>query len=110
MVKYPTCQLDLQRLAARLGIEDSVRFTDQYAQVSGLMRPAHMAEWYNILDVFSNCAYGEGFGIPIIEAAACGVPAVVTDCSAMSELKGPGWSVQGEPFWNPVHEAWWVKP
>ena len=110
MIKYPTSQLDLQRLAARLGIEESVRFTDQYAQVSGLMRPQHMAEWYNILDVFSNCAYGEGFGIPIIEAAACGIPAVVTDCSAMSELKGPGWSVQGHPFWNPVHEAWWLAP
>ena len=110
MIKYPTSQLDLERLAVRLGIKESIRFTDQYAQVAGLMRSQHMAEWYSILDLFSNCAYGEGFGIPIIEAAACGVPPVVTDCSAMTELKGPGWMVQGEPFWNPVHEAWWVKP
>ncbi len=110
MVKYPTSQLDLERLAYRLGITGSVRFTDQYAQVAGLMRSQHMAEWYSILDVFSNCAYAEGFGIPIIEAAACGVPVVVSDCSAMTELKGPGWMVQGHPFWNPVHEAWWLAP
>ena len=110
MVKFPTSQLDLERLAFRLGIRDSVRFTDQYAQVAGLMRSQHMAELYGICDVFSNCSFAEGFGIPVIEAQACGTPAVVTDCSAMTELKGPGWMVQGEPFWNPVHEAWWVKP
>ena len=110
MVKYPTSQLDLERLAFRLGISEHVRFTDQYAQVAGLMRSAHMAEWYGLCDVFSNCAYGEGFGIPVIEAQACGTPVVVTDCSAMTELKGPGWAVQGHPFWNPVHEAWWKAP
>ena len=109
-VKFPTSQLDLERLAFRLGIRDDVRFTDQYAQIAGLMRSPHMAEWYSILDVLSNCSYGEGFGIPVIEAQSCGTPAVVTDCSAMTELRGPGWMVQGEPFWNPVHEAWWVKP
>ena len=110
MIKFPTSQLDLERLAIRLGIRDDVRFTDQYAQIAGLMQPPHMAELYNIFDVISNTAYGEGFGVPPMEAMACGTPAILTDCSAMTELKGPGWLVQGEPFYNPVHEAWWCKP
>ena len=38
-----------------------------------------MAGWYRSLDVLSACSYGEGFGLPILEAQACGSPAIVTD-------------------------------
>jgi FkbM family methyltransferase len=58
----------------------------------------------------SNTSWGEGFGIPIIEAMSCGVPAVVTDASSMPELAGPGWRVQGERKWNATHNARWVAP
>jgi glycosyltransferase involved in cell wall biosynthesis len=108
--QVPGNQLDLEVLARRCGIADAVMFTDRYKYVTGLLSPANLAEWYGVLDVLSCCSYGEGFGIPIIEAAGCGTPAVVTDGSAMTELRGPGWTVAGEPFWNPVHEAWWTKP
>jgi len=37
-------------------------------------------------DVFLFPSLGEGFGIPVIEAAAQGLPCVVTDGSALSEL------------------------
>jgi glycosyltransferase involved in cell wall biosynthesis len=40
----------------------------------------------------------------------CGVPVVVTDCSALSELCGAGWAVDAEPDWNDGHCAWWAKP
>jgi len=102
--------LDLPQISRALGVEEHIRFTDQYAYLTGLITPEHLANWYNALDLFSCASHGEGFGIPIIEAQACGVPVVVTDCTAMTELCGAGWRVKGEPFWNSVHQAWWTKP
>jgi glycosyltransferase involved in cell wall biosynthesis len=108
--QQPGNQLDLTVLARRLGIEAAVLFSDQYKYVTGLLSPRDLADWYGALDILSACSYAEGFGIPLLEAQACGTPVVTTDASAMTELKGPGWLVSGEPYWNPVHEAWWVKP
>lgn len=41
---------------------------------------------YAQADLFLFPSLGEGFGIPVIEAAAHGIPCVVTDGSALSEL------------------------
>jgi glycosyltransferase involved in cell wall biosynthesis len=46
----------------------------------------------------------------VLEASACGIPTVVTDCSALSEVGAAGWKVGGEEFWNPTHRATWIKP
>lgn len=101
---------DLDRLVSVLRLDGLVQFGDQYLTVTGLTSQAELAKWYGILDIFSNCAYGEGFGIPVMEAQATGTPAVVTDCSAMTELAGPGWAVEGEWYWNAGHSAWWTRP
>jgi len=45
-----------------------------------------MNEIYNAMDVFFLTTSGEGFGIPTIEAAACGIPSVVTDYTTTTEL------------------------
>jgi glycosyltransferase involved in cell wall biosynthesis len=69
-----------------------------------------MAAFYNGLDLLSLCSYGEGFGVPSLEAQACGVPVAATDGSAMSELCGAGWLVSGTPFWSSGSGSWWVRP
>jgi len=102
--------LNLAGMAARLGISDAVGFPDAYSYDLGLISEAQMATWYNGLDVLSLCSYGEGFGLPLIEAQACGVPVVTTDGSAMTELCGAGWLVSGTRFWSPGHGAWWRRP
>jgi hypothetical protein len=102
--------MDLTPLIADLGIADAVRFSDQYAYTSGMLTPAYLAGLYNCCDVVSNASYGEGFGLPILEAQACGVPVITTDCSAMSELTGAGWRVRGHRYWVPMHQAWWMAP
>ena len=102
--------VDLMRVAADLDIQDSVVFADQFAVASGLMGDADLAKWYGVLDCFSNCSYGEGFGLPVLEAQACGTPVITTAFSAMIELTGSGWCVPAIPGWNRGHQAWWLRP
>lgn len=99
---------DLRDMAAQMGIAHAVRWTDDYAQVCGLLDDTDMAYWYNSIDLLSSCSYGEGFGLPIVEAQACGVPALATRASAMTELATE--TVDGMRWWNAVHNAWWVRP
>lgn len=103
--------LDLQRLALEIGIpREDMRITDTYPQVSGMFDDPLMADWYGVLDVLSMCSYAEAFGVPLIEAQACGTPVIATRGSAMTENSTSGWQVQGEKFWNHVHGAWWDRP
>ena len=39
-----------------------------------------------MFDVYVQTAGAEGFGMPILEAMACGTPVIAPDYSAMSEL------------------------
>lgn len=45
---------------------------------------------YNGAFAFLFPSYSEGFGIPIIEAMACGIPVITSNLSAMPEVAGPG--------------------
>ena len=101
---------DLEAVAENLGITDRCLVTDQYRYAAGLITPEDLAEWYSCIDVLCAATYGEGFGLPIVEAMACGVPVVTTKCSSMEELNPDGLQVDGEPFYNGVHRAWWIRP
>ena len=102
---------DLNALIAELGIpEGQVRLGDQYLIAAGLVGQSDLAQWYGALDVLSNCSYGEGFGLAVLEAQACATPVIVTDCTAMTELCGDGWLVEGSRWWNRAHSAFWTKP
>lgn len=89
--------------------DGSVKYCDQYLFRRGM--PNHrVAELYRASDLFSNTSWGEGFGVPIIEAQACGTPVVVTDTTAMPELVGAGHAVPGERFWHDSQRAWARRP
>jgi FkbM family methyltransferase len=89
--------------------DGSYHFTDQYAYKVGLP-PLTVADVYQSADVLTNTSWGEGFGIPIVEAQACGTPVVVTDTTAMPELCGAGWKVPGEVLWHESQHAWARRP
>jgi glycosyltransferase involved in cell wall biosynthesis len=100
---------NLRNYAAALDIEDKVMFADQMTYRLGVPAEA-MPYLYSSFDVLMNATMGEGFGIPIIEAQACGVPVIVTDTTAMSELVGPGWRAGGEKWWHETSQSWWINP
>lgn len=86
-----------------------VTFTDQYQYQVLPVSQEDMSYVYSGIDVLLNPARGEGFGIPVIEAQACGTPVIVTDFSAMSELGEVGWKVDGEKTWT-YQESWQIVP
>ena len=103
--------IDLRALAARLGITADVKFCDQTSLKAGLFPDEALAAWYEALDVLSNASRGEGYGLAVAEAMACGTPVVVTACSAMPETGGPlALKVGGQRVWHDLHKAFWVSP
>jgi glycosyltransferase involved in cell wall biosynthesis len=102
--------VQLDRLAEACGIPaKNIMFTDQYAYRCGLT-PELLAAMYNAADVLLAPSMGEGFGIPVIEAQACGVPVIVSDFSAQPELVGSGWLVDGTPDWDEAQASWLHLP
>lgn len=101
---------DLLALLGSLEIpEDRVRFPNQYSMIQAPVPGKRMADIYSSFDVLLNASMGEGFGVPILEAQACGTPAIVTDFSAMPEVCGAGWKVKGRPFWT-GQASWMAIP
>jgi glycosyltransferase involved in cell wall biosynthesis len=46
--------------------------------------------WYNAAEVLVYPSLYEGFGLPVLEALACGTPALVSDVSSLPEAVGEG--------------------
>jgi glycosyltransferase involved in cell wall biosynthesis len=88
---------------------EKIRIADQYAMQYEPYSHAEMARLYSAFDVLLNPALGEGFGIPVLEAQACGTPAIVTDFSAMTEVCGAGWHVKHSPYWTGLN-SWQAVP
>lgn len=66
---------------------------------------------YQAADVMLLPSMGEGFGLPIAEAQACGCPVITQACSAMTELTINGIAIEaGQPLWVPGLNYWWRVP
>jgi len=67
-----------------------VLFPAQYRMWGGSYNDESLAEIYSALDVLFMPSQSEGFGVPLLEAQACGVPVVTTNFSAMPEITFAG--------------------
>jgi glycosyltransferase involved in cell wall biosynthesis len=48
----------------------------------------NLADWLGCADALVFASLYEGFGIPILEGFACGVPVITSNCSSMPEVAG----------------------
>jgi glycosyltransferase involved in cell wall biosynthesis len=85
--------LPLRQIAAEYGVADRVVFCDQGKYRNGGFPEEYMRTYYASLDVLNAVSVGEGFGIPTLEAQACGTPVIVGDWCASAELCFSGWKV-----------------
>jgi glycosyltransferase involved in cell wall biosynthesis len=83
------CMASLRSLAAELGISADVVFV-------GAVPLEETVDFYRAADAFVYPSLNETFGLPILEAMACGCPVVTSDTSAMPETAG-GAAVLSDP-------------
>ena len=103
--------IDLVALARACKIpEDRLHWADAYALTFGWIGQQDMAAIYTAADVLLATSKGEGFGLPVLEAQACGTPVIVSDFSAQPELVGAGWIVEGQPDWDAAQGAFFFTP
>lgn len=72
---------DEEKQIVSLGLSDTV---DHYGQVSD----AHLAKLYRCSLAFVYPSFYEGFGIPPLEAMACGTPVIASNRSSVPEVVG----------------------
>lgn len=57
-------------------------------QFPGYIGSEELAFWYNCAEAFLFPSVFEGFGLPVLEAMACGTPVLVADTSSLPEVVG----------------------
>ncbi len=75
--RYPQAQ----QKATELGLGEAVRFLGDVAE-------ADLPALYNLATVFAFPSLYEGFGLPPLEAMACGTPVVCANTSSLPEVVG----------------------
>lgn len=70
-------------------IRDRVFFTPNLGGFVGSSQE-QLATLYRAADLFLSTSWGEGFGLTLLEAMASGTPVLAQDCSAITEVVGPG--------------------
>jgi glycosyltransferase involved in cell wall biosynthesis len=79
---------DLPQIIKDRGLLNNIVFTDKAGKGIGDIHvpESEMRKFYCSMDIHALSTGGEGFGVPIVEAMACGIPNVVTDYTTTKEF------------------------
>jgi len=72
---------EIFRLVTELGLEQNVLFP-------GFIPEADLPNWYRAAEGFVYPSLFEGFGLPVLEAMACGTPVLCSDVPSLREVAG----------------------
>ncbi|WP_069804290.1 glycosyltransferase family 4 protein [Thermogemmatispora onikobensis] len=72
---------ETEQEVVRLGLTEKVRFLGHVSTLDLVML-------YSMADVFAYPSFYEGFGMPALEALACGAPVVTSNTSSLPEVVG----------------------
>jgi len=81
---------EVKELPSEIGVKDSVKLT-------GLVDENELVDLYNAASIYIFPSFYEGFGLPPLEAMACGTPVAASDASCIPEVIGKG----NAAFFNP---------
>lgn len=80
---FYSCYSQLRKQVQRAGLQDRIVFT-------GYLGDEDLVILLNLAEALVLPSFCEGFGLPAVEAAACGTPVVVTTESPLLDLLGEG--------------------
>ncbi len=75
------CYHEVERLRRDLGLADRVTFT-------GFVSDEELRGFYHAASLLVLPSFDEGFGLPVVEAMACGLPVAVSNRGSLPELVG----------------------
>jgi glycosyltransferase involved in cell wall biosynthesis len=75
------CYQEVQQLASELGLAQRVSFT-------GFLSDEDLVILCNVSTLLALPSFSEGFGLPVIEAMACGLPVAASNRNSLPEIVG----------------------
>lgn len=102
---------NLLKMLTAYGIpKEAVTFPALQDYRYGLSRE-DLAGFYTAMDVLLAVSYGEGFGVPTVEALSCGTRVVGSSWAATPDLLSEDcWMVDGTMLWDAGQDAFWMSP
>lgn len=89
--KLPLLLADLkEEILDKILEENNIREIKDYIKLSGYINNKDLPYIYNGANIFLYTSFRESFGIPLLEAMACGTPVITGNASALPEIAGDG--------------------
>ena len=79
---------DIGDFHAAMSAIEGAGLQDHVTVITDTLDPEELVHLYNAVDAFVLPSKYEGFGLPLLEAFACGVPTMVSDRASLPEIAG----------------------